>query len=224
MSCSAQCSDCQRTQRWRFPCQNASGNWRWACRACCSGSLSKVAIICAVASRMDADQGSLTIVLLRMTAAGPEPNCGHSGEHHAGENPRGSDLRFWREADAPRWSAHCPQSPPRLAGCDAFPDQTCPRRTACSIVDCAFGLTSSYLRTLASVPPAATPLTSRLAPAVVLVVATRVPADTLNGSKAAISRKEAPCSWCSGLCRYSDGPPSSAEPLEKTFTEPLSAS
>src|SRR5262245_31360506 len=58
MSCSAQCSDCQRTQRWRFPCQNASGNWRWACRACCSGSLSKVVIICTVASRMDADQGS----------------------------------------------------------------------------------------------------------------------------------------------------------------------
>jgi hypothetical protein len=68
-------SDYQRTQRWRFPCQNASGNWRWACRACCSGSISKVAIVCAVANRMDVDQGSLTIGLLRMTAGRPEPNC-----------------------------------------------------------------------------------------------------------------------------------------------------
>src|SRR5262249_24870869 len=108
--------------------------------------------------------------------------------------------------------------------CDAFPDQTCPRRTACSIVACAFGRTNWYLRTLASVPPAATPLTSRLAPVVVLVVATRVPADPSNGSKAAISRKEAPCSWCRGLCRNSEGPPSSAEPLEKPLTEPLSSS
>src|SRR6266508_1187542 len=111
-----------------------------------------------------------------------------------------------------------------MAGCDPFPDQTCPRRTACSVVDGAFGLTNSYLTTLASVPPVATPLTSRLAPVVVLVVATRVPADPSNGSKAAISRKWAAWPWCRGLCRYSDGPPSSAEPLEKTFTEPLSAS
>src|SRR6516225_2039995 len=111
-----------------------------------------------------------------------------------------------------------------MAGCDAFPDQTCPRRTACSVVDCAFGLTNSYLRTLAFVPSDATPLTSRLAPVVVLVVATRVPADPLNGSKAAISRNSAPWPWCRGLCKYRDGPPSSAEPLEKIFTEPRSAS
>ena len=38
-------------------------------------------------------------------------------------------------------------------------------------------------------PPAATPLTSRLAPVVVLVVATHVPTGPSNGSKAAISRK-----------------------------------
>src|SRR5215470_17499098 len=111
-----------------------------------------------------------------------------------------------------------------MAGCDAFPDQTCPSRTACSIVDCAFGLTSSYLRTLASVPPAATPLTSRLAPVVVLVVATRVPADPTNVWKLAISRKRTLWSWCRGLCRYNDGPPCSAERLEKIFPEPLPAS
>src|ERR1700738_4243782 len=111
-----------------------------------------------------------------------------------------------------------------MAGCDAFPDQTFPRRTGCSVVDWAFGLTNSYLRPPCPLPPAATPLTSRLAPVVVLVVATRAPADPSNGSKLAISRKRALWSWCSGLCRYSDGPPSSAEPLEKNFTEPLSAS
>ena len=47
---------------------------------------------------------------------------------------------------------------------DPFPDHTWPRRTTCSVVACAFGRTSSYLRTLESVPPAATPLTSWLAP------------------------------------------------------------
>ena len=52
-----------------------------------------------------------------------------------------------------------------------------------SVVDCAFGLTKSYLMTLASVAPGATPLTSRLAPVVVLVVATRVPPDPPKGSK-----------------------------------------
>ena len=67
-----------------------------------------------------------------------------------------------------------------MAGCDAFPDQTWPRRTAWSVVASAFGRTNSYLSTLASVPPAATPLTSRAAPVVVLVVATRVPADPLE--------------------------------------------
>src|SRR5436305_9950060 len=114
--------------------------------------------------------------------------------------------------------------PPRRGVCDPFPDHTCPRRTACSVFDCSFGLTNSYLRTLVSVPPAATPLTSRLAPVVVLVVATRIPADPSNGSKLAISRKRTLWSWCRGLCRYNDGPPSSAEPLEKIFIEPLPAS
>src|SRR4029077_3289483 len=111
-----------------------------------------------------------------------------------------------------------------MAGREAFPDHTCPRRTGCSVVDSGLGLTNSYLRTLASVPPAATPLTSRLAPVVVLVVATRVPADPSNGSKLAISRKRTSWSWGRGLCRYNDGPPSGAEPLEKIFTEPLPAS
>ena len=45
--------------------------------------------------------------------------------------------------------------------------------------------------TLASALPEA-PLTSRSAPRVVLVVATRVPVDPANGSNAAISRKRAP--------------------------------
>ena len=40
--------------------------------------------------------------------------------------------------------------------------------------------------------PGATPLTSRLAPVVVLVVATRVPADPSNGLKLAISRNWPP--------------------------------
>ena len=31
--CSARCSDCPRTWRWRFPCPNGSANWPWACRA-----------------------------------------------------------------------------------------------------------------------------------------------------------------------------------------------
>jgi hypothetical protein len=45
--------------------------------------------------------------------------------------------------------------------------------------------------TLASALAGATPLTKRLAPLVLLVVATRVPPDPPNGSKLAISRKRA---------------------------------
>jgi len=51
-----------------------------------------------------------------------------------------------------------------MAGREAFPDHTRPRRTGCSVVDSGLGLTNAYLRTPASVPPGATPLTSRLAP------------------------------------------------------------
>jgi hypothetical protein len=98
------------------------------------------------------------------------------------------------------------QSPPRFGSCDGFPDQTVPRRTALSVVDSVFGLTKSYLRTLAFVSPAAIPLISRWAPVVVLVVATRVPADLPNGSNPAISRKRTPWPWCTGLSRYNDGP------------------
>src|SRR6476620_9179467 len=84
------------------------------------------------------------------------------------------------------------QSPPRLGGEDPFPDQIGPRRWGSSVVDWAFGLTKSYLTTVESVPPGATPLTRRLAPVTVLVVATRVPPAPPNGSKLAISRKWAP--------------------------------
>ena len=54
------------------------------------------------------------------------------------------------------------------------------------------GLTKSYFTTLPSAPPDSTPLTSRCAPLVVLVVATRVPADPSKGLKSAISRNWAP--------------------------------
>src|SRR5262249_10264554 len=73
-----------------------------------------------------------------------------------------------------------------------FPDQTCPRRNASRVVACALGLTKSYLTTLASALPGPAPLTKRLAPVVVLVVATRVPPGPPNGSKLAISRNWAP--------------------------------
>src|SRR6516162_414067 len=101
----------------------------------------------------------------------------------------GADISRWRLL-LRTTAAEMPdsQSPPSAGGADAFPDQTCPSRTASSVVACAFGLTKSYLMTLASVPPGATPLTSRLAPVVVLVVATLVPAGPPNGSKLAISR------------------------------------
>ena len=81
------------------------------------------------------------------------------------------------------------QSPPRLGGEDPFPDQIGPRRTGSSVVDCAFGLTKSYLRTVASVPPGATPLTRRLAPVVVLVVATRVAARSTEWRRSSRSRE-----------------------------------
>ena len=64
---------------------------------------------------------------------------------------------------------------------------------------------------------AKTPLTSRSAPCVVLVVATVTPASPSNGVKLAISLKATMGLWSAGA-KYMAGPPWSAEPLENTFT------
>ena len=59
------------------------------------------------------------------------------------------------------------------------------------------------LRTRTVAPPPSRPLTSRSAPFVVLVVATRTPEDgaALNGVKLAISPNATFVSWSSGLFR-----------------------
>ena len=71
-----------------------------------------------------------------------------------------------------------------------------------------------YFTTLPSAP-GLTPLTSRCAPLVVLVVATRTtgrPPKSLNRRSRGIGRRGRGA-W--GFAEYSDGPPSNAEPPEK---------
>ena len=78
----------------------------------------------------------------------------------------------------------------------------------------------SYFKIRVACP--AVPLTSRLAPIVVLVVATCAPPE--NGSKLDISRNAPAWFSCDGLARYMAGPPSIRESVANTFTVPLPAS
>ena len=64
------------------------------------------------------------------------------------------------------------QSPPSTYGSEPAAAATVPRATACNVTASAFVLTSWYLRTCTVLSCGETPLTSRSAPDVVLVVAT----------------------------------------------------
>ena len=72
---------------------------------------------------------------------------------------------------------------------------------ASSLSASAVGLTSSNLRTFTLLSACETPLTSRSAPIVVLVVATRTPEAWSNGLKLAMSAKMATGVCVGGGCR-----------------------
>ena len=106
------------------------------------------------------------------------------------------------------------QSPPSTFGSGPLAETTLPMRLGLSVTASGVGLTNWYFRTCRGLVLDETPLTSRSAPIVVLVVATRTPEGSSNGLKLAVSVKSAMWLCSIVLCRYIAGPPCSAEPLE----------